>query len=65
MTQGLEIMFMSNSQLFPWLLWCADIGLLAGSILLLVARFSNQRAAIAPLAKLPAPNSMIIDYKHK
>lgn len=65
MTQGLEIMFMSNSQLFPWLLWCAAIGLLAGSILLLVARFSNKRAAIAPLAKQPAPNSMIIDYKHK
>lgn len=38
MVQGLEIMLMTNSVLFTWLLWYAAICLFLGSLLLLIAR---------------------------
>jgi hypothetical protein len=37
MSQGLGIMLMESSKLFPWLLWIAAIGLFCGSLLLVAS----------------------------
>lgn len=38
MSQGLGIMLMESSKLFPWMLWVAAIGLVTGSLLLIIVR---------------------------
>jgi hypothetical protein len=43
MVQGLEIMFMHNSQIFSWLLLVAAIGLFTGSVTLLLARIRSKK----------------------
>lgn len=42
MTQGLEIMFMTNSRLFPQMLWYAAIVLVMGSILIVASHLKTQ-----------------------
>jgi hypothetical protein len=41
--QGLAIIYIPGSSLFPWLLWVAGISLFTGSILTAIARIKTKR----------------------
>lgn len=42
MSQGLGLMLMESSKLFPWMLWAVAIGLVAGSVLLVISRMRTR-----------------------
>ena len=44
MTQGLEILFKTNSTLYSWLLWGASIVLFTGALFIAIARIKTARS---------------------
>jgi hypothetical protein len=65
MSQGLGIMLMESSKLFPWLLWTASIGLVMGSVLLITARLKSMKYNIATTDTKLSPEFKMLYIKHK
>jgi hypothetical protein len=65
LTQGLGVMAMHSSRIYPWALWLASIGLLCGAILLVFASYhKKQQPKQQPQSTLsPEFNDFLLNTK--
>jgi hypothetical protein len=65
MSQGLGIMLMESSKLFPWMLWVAALGLFTSSMLLVISRFEIVKNKKRPVTQKLSPEFRMLFKKSK